>query len=145
MSQSVAVLSTHSSSSRRGGDELGSGARPAAELDVSGVPDAARDRRLGLPKIVFRSKGGRTVLSNEVTVCDRCHALIHAGLLEVTGRPGEELKWIPRPPGNGARVRDVEALLQRLGQMTDEASTDVDARRGAMVSAEQSSCPGTVC
>jgi 5-methylcytosine-specific restriction endonuclease McrA len=43
--------------------------------------------------IVFREDGGATELGNEVALCTTCHALVHAGLLEVTGRPGEDLRW----------------------------------------------------
>jgi hypothetical protein len=66
---------------------------------------------------VYRSEGGRTILSNEVTVCERCHALIHAGLLEVTGHPGEGLTWTPRPMAPGAKVRDAEDLRHRLDEL----------------------------
>ncbi|MFQ5460786.1 MAG: HNH endonuclease, partial [Anaerolineae bacterium] len=62
--------------------------------------------------IVFRSAGGPTTPSNEVTVCDRCHALIHADLLEVTGH-ADSPKWTPRPRANGVKVRDAEALARR--------------------------------
>jgi hypothetical protein len=43
--------------------------------------------------IVLRSEGGRTVPGNEISLCTTCHALVHAGLLTVTGRPGETLEW----------------------------------------------------
>ena len=46
--------------------------------------------------VIFRSQGGRTVLSNEVAVCGMCHSLIHAGLLVVPGTPGEDLRWRAR-------------------------------------------------
>ena len=45
--------------------------------------------------IRFRSHGGRTALFNEVAVCSRCHALIHAGLLEVSGDPARGVQWTP--------------------------------------------------
>ena len=35
--------------------------------------------------IVFRSQGGKTKLANEEAVCGTCHALIHAGVLRVSG------------------------------------------------------------
>ena len=43
--------------------------------------------------IVFRSAGGRTTFSNETAVCEACHALIHEGLLRVTGDPQGGLSW----------------------------------------------------
>ena len=45
--------------------------------------------------IVFRSRGGKTELANEVAVCTTCHALVHAGLLRVSGRADGELRWSP--------------------------------------------------
>ncbi len=48
--------------------------------------------------IVYRSEGGATAAQNLVAVCSTCHALIHAGLLAVSGQPGE-LEW--RSQGDG--------------------------------------------
>ncbi len=45
--------------------------------------------------IIFRSRGGRTRLENEVAVCTSCHALIHAGLLKVDGDANRGLRWSP--------------------------------------------------
>jgi hypothetical protein len=45
--------------------------------------------------IVFRSRGGKTELPNEVAVCTTCHALIHAGLLRVSGSASGDLRWLP--------------------------------------------------
>ena len=52
-------------------------------------------------------------MANEVAVCTTCHALVHAGLLRVTGRADEELHWSPvaadrGPSPDGQRSRDVE-------------------------------------
>jgi hypothetical protein len=54
--------------------------------------------RLGLHAhhIQFRANGGKTALHNEVAVCDRCHALIHAGLLVLEGNPLVGLSWKPK-------------------------------------------------
>ncbi len=46
--------------------------------------------------IQYRSHGGRTVAANEVAVCTRCHALIHAGLLRIIGDIDAGLEWRPR-------------------------------------------------
>jgi len=43
--------------------------------------------------IRYRSRGGRTSLRNEISVCGRCHALIHAGLLRVEGDPALGLRF----------------------------------------------------
>jgi len=45
--------------------------------------------------IVFRSRGGKTESANEVAVCTTCHALVHAGLLRVSGCADGELQWRP--------------------------------------------------
>jgi len=49
--------------------------------------------------IIHRSRGGRTALWNETSVCGRCHALIHAGLLTVAGDPSVGLRWRARGEG----------------------------------------------
>ncbi|MCI0670846.1 MAG: HNH endonuclease, partial [Myxococcaceae bacterium] len=54
--------------------------------------------------IVFRSRGGRTVPENEAATCSTCHALIHAGLLSVTGTAGEGLRWRARAEESDVRV-----------------------------------------
>ena len=66
---------------------------------------AREARRCGNPRchdradhchhIVFRARGGKTELANEVAVCRTCHALIHAGLLRVVRDPSGELQWRP--------------------------------------------------
>ena len=86
-------------------------------------PGCGRRRDLHAHHIVFRSRGGPTALSNEVAVCDVCHALLHKGLLEVTGTPDAGLIWQPRPIGTAAKVRDVAALRTRLRQLPGERPT----------------------
>ena len=43
--------------------------------------------------ITFRSQGGPSALCNEVLLCDRCHALVHQGLLKIEGDPAGDLRW----------------------------------------------------
>jgi hypothetical protein len=43
--------------------------------------------------IRLRSAGGPTELWNEVWLCLRCHALVHAGCLKLEGDPIHGLKW----------------------------------------------------
>ena len=99
--------------------------------------------RLGLQShhLVFRSAGGRTVLSNSIPLCGSCHATVHAGFLKIEGNPLEGLVWktqveedrfdlegIPRP----RRERDPPLLrrqpevcgvgrLRKLGYSSREA------------------------
>jgi len=66
--------------------------------------------------IVFRSRGGKTELANEVAVCATCHALIHAGLLRVSGQAHDELSWLP-VAADTSLAREVEserAVVDRL-------------------------------
>ena len=58
-------------------------------------PGCGRRHGLQAHHIRFRSEGGRTVLNNEVTVCRRCHTLIHGGLLKVQRGEGTALEWRP--------------------------------------------------
>lgn len=47
---------------------------------------ACRSRhRLMAHHVKFRAQGGRTELANLLTLCSRCHGLVHAGLLVVVG------------------------------------------------------------
>ena len=77
-------------------------------------PGCGRRRNLHAHHIAFRSNGGRTVLANEVTLCDMCHALVHKGLLDVTGSPATGLTWTPRPSAPGAETRDRQVLHAEL-------------------------------
>jgi hypothetical protein len=58
-------------------------------------PHCGRRQNLHAHHIRFRSQGGRTALTNEVLVCDRCHACIHLGFLRLEGNPADGLRWTP--------------------------------------------------
>ena len=64
--------------------------------------------------IVFQSEGGKSELANEVAVCATCHALIHAGLLRVSGNANGDLRWLPIAAGDS------------LGSTVGSAGTDAD-------------------
>jgi len=66
--------------------------------------------------IVFRSQGGKTDLANEVAVCTVCHALVHAGLLRVSGRADTGLHWSP-VACNSSIGRDVAAGQNRADRL----------------------------
>ena len=55
-------------------------------------------RRLGLHShhVIYRSKGGRTVMANGICLCVGCHSLVHEGLLEVIGNPIDGVVFRPR-------------------------------------------------
>jgi len=67
--------------------------------------------------IVFRSQGGKTELANEVAVCVTCHALVHAGLLRVSGDAGPNLRWVPISCADSLKrgVSSGSAVATRLG------------------------------
>jgi len=85
--------------------------------------------------IVFRSRGGKTELENEVAVCTTCHALVHAGLLRVSGSADDELHWLPvaadrspaRETASERALADRLPVLQFVAKSTDEASADADS------------------
>ncbi|MGE3166500.1 MAG: HNH endonuclease [Planctomycetota bacterium] len=83
-------------------------------------PACGSKRRLHAQHIIFRVRGGRTVLANEVAVCDRCHALIHAGRLEVSGTVDGRLEWRPRPWSDATRPRCARELGERLRSLVGE-------------------------
>jgi len=92
-----------------------------------GNPGCESRLRLHAHHIVFRSAGGRTSLANEIAVCDRCHALIHAGLLDVSGSPYTDLTWSPRPVSPAAKLRDARAVSARareIGALLAPAARD---------------------
>ena len=70
--------------------------------------------------IVFRSRGGKTELANEVAVCTTCHALVHAGLLRVNGAPDDELRWLP--------VADRLPLVQFTAESVGSESANEDSK-----------------
>ncbi|MGE3962774.1 MAG: HNH endonuclease [Planctomycetota bacterium] len=83
-------------------------------------PACGSRRRLHAHHIIFRARGGRTVLANEVAVCDRCHALIHADRLEVSGTVDGGLEWRPRPWSDATRLRCARQLHERLRSLVSE-------------------------
>ena len=70
----------------------------------------------------WRSYGGRTVLSNLMTVCLRCHSLIHARLLIVLGPPDGELRFLDRRgrPTERHRSSPVEIPVVRAPGALDD-------------------------
>ena len=94
-------------------------------------PGCGRRHHLQAHHVVFRSHGGRSVLSNEIALCDVCHALVHAGLLEVTGAADGRLEWRRRPVSGEATVRDAAALRAMLDTLEAELAASVTSLDGA--------------
>jgi hypothetical protein len=94
-------------------------------------PACGNRRNLHAHHIVFRSRGGRTVLTNEVAVCDVCHALLHKGLLEVTGSPDGKLEWRPRPLDTNVKLREAAGVRARLAELEPEIAAAA-ARRAEL-------------
>src|SRR6266542_921610 len=59
-------------------------------------PHCGRRDHLHSHHLIFRSKGGRTVLINAVLLCKWCHASVHQGLLVVEGNPLTGLTFTTR-------------------------------------------------
>ncbi len=57
--------------------------------------------------VAFYCEDGKTVPENLILVCSRCHAHIHMGLLRVTGRAPDGLKWFD---AKGRCLNEMEPL-----------------------------------
>ena len=85
--------------------------------------------------IVLRSRGGKTALANEVAVCTTCHALVHAGLLRVSGQAHDDLRWLPiadddslaREVDSERAVADRLPVLQFVAESAREESACADS------------------
>jgi hypothetical protein len=66
--------------------------------------------------IRLRSAGGRTELWNEVWLCIRCHALVHAGCLKLEGDPILGLKWTPVGADLARTVREALGRMSGLAR-----------------------------
>ena len=93
-------------------------------------PGCGRRRNLQAHHIVFRSLGGRSVLSNEVALCDVCHALVHQGLLDITGTADGRLQWRRLPLAVDVKVRDATALRDKLDALETALAGAQTAARG---------------
>jgi hypothetical protein len=71
---------------------------------VCAVPGCSNRGTLFAHHVVFRSHGGRTVIENEVCLCQSCHSLVHDGLLAVEGKAPHGLCWND-PQGKATKTR----------------------------------------
>jgi hypothetical protein len=112
-------------------EELGPEARgtvPKAERDKPNTPALTRrvllrdngvcantycSHRAGLNAhhVIWRSKGGKTEIWNEISLCRGCHTLVHAGLLRITSTELGEVKFEPRAD---KRPLDLAALREKV-------------------------------
>jgi hypothetical protein len=86
-------------------------------------PGCRRREALHAHHILYRSHGGRTIPANEVAVCTTCHALIHAGLLDVSGDPFSRLSWRPRSRNLALDSGDDSAALGEIPMVHVESAT----------------------
>jgi Holliday junction DNA helicase RuvB len=71
---------------------------------------SCRSRRdLMAHHVEFRSHGGRTVAQNLITVCSRCHGLVHADLLILRGEHAESVVFVDT---QGCPVSGPDAVSQ---------------------------------
>ena len=87
-------------------------------------PGCGHRGKLHAHHIRYRSHGGRTHPTNEVAVCTRCHALLHAGLLRVSGDMDTGLKWKPRSQSIAVDSGPDAAALMEIPMVTVSASAD---------------------
>ncbi|MBL9086846.1 MAG: AAA family ATPase [Planctomycetia bacterium] len=62
--------------------------------------------------VEFRSHGGRTLHENLITLCSRCHGLVHAGLLVIEGTSADVVRFVDaagRPLAGAEQVGALEA------------------------------------
>jgi hypothetical protein len=67
--------------------------------------------------IQMRSAGGRTALWNEVWLCVRCHALVHAGCLKLEGDTLDGLLWMPAAADLSRSVREALGTVGGLARV----------------------------
>lgn len=80
-------------------------------------PHCGRRQNLHAHHIRFRSQGGPTALTNEVLVCDRCHACIHLGFLRIEGNPADGLRWTPAVRNLDPTHAEAARLEAELGKV----------------------------
>ena len=98
-------------------------------------PRCCHRGKLHAHHIQYRSQGGRTLPANEVAVCTRCHALLHAGLLEVSGNMDTGMNWRSRSERIAVDSGpDAAALMEiqvvKLSAVADAA--DIETVSGAL-------------
>jgi Holliday junction DNA helicase RuvB len=85
--------------------------------------------------IVFLSAGGRTKIWNLITVCLRCHGLLHEGLLRIEGERQRKARFLDaegRPIHQPGQVVDASLLLKMaepVGQPVPEGATGPEVER----------------
>ncbi len=87
-------------------------------------PGCGHRGKLHAHHIQYRSHGGRTHPVNEVAVCTWCHALLHAGLLRVSGDMDMGLSWKPRSERIAVDSGPDAAALMEIPVVTASAVTD---------------------
>ena len=87
-------------------------------------PGCGHRGKLHAHHIQYRSHGGPTHPVNEIAVCTRCHALLHAGLLRVSGNVDTGLNWHPRSEKITVDSGQDAAALMKIPVVTVSASAD---------------------
>jgi len=80
--------------------------------------------------VEWRSRGGETAMRNLVTLCSRCHALVHQGLLVVDGQVSDGLRFravdeITGPVGLSMSLRSQEPELPEPELTLDSIPNEV--------------------
>jgi hypothetical protein len=85
------------------------------------VPGCGSRGNLFSHHVVWKAHGGKTVLENEVCVCQRCHGLIHEGHLKVQGVAPHRLRWT----GADGRLLSAPMTLGEVKKYAMEGRRDV--------------------
>ncbi len=81
--------------------------------------------------VALRSQGGRTSPSNLITLCARCHALVHEGLMRVEGEVPDGIRFLDRDGrevGMGDALREPDWRVFRVMSGGPPASPKGGAR-----------------
>jgi hypothetical protein len=115
-------------------------------------PGCNSKQRLQAHHKTFRSQGGRSELANEVTVCARCHSLLHAGRLKLSGSPLSGWVWSPQPISPNAKLRDTAALcaevrarVAELAEATADGPQRPAAEGGGVLDHSLAAAPAGIC
>jgi hypothetical protein len=97
-------------------------------------------RRAGLTAhhIVFRSRGGKTAIYNEISLCRCCHALAHTGLLRITSTEVGEVRFEAR--ADKCRL-DLAALREKVASAPVVVVADSQRRGGLAPARAGAPCP----
>ena len=88
----------------------------------------------------FRAHGGRTLVHNLITLCTRCHGLVHAGLLVIEGATVDVARFVDAT-GAAGRGRRSRSRRSRSLRLTPPAPVEALEREPDLEARAQSAGP----